>query len=368
MCLFCETLCDICSHHYVCNGCNNQFDSLDAGYCEECHRNYFRDCAECGVNIHSADGFFTNNSFYCADCAKEFACEECGSCVDCAEINGQWYCDDCINENFRLCAGCADYYHVDDCYWSEVTEEYYCSDCYNESFFCCESCGQEYSYDDYARDGYCNNCYHDDDEYREVGDSILSDTFNRINSKRCWGIEIETSSGDYENTPDEWGIKDDGSIIGKELVSPIMNGDAGLDSIEELYRNVRPHFDNRCGIHVHIDMRDLSGDERFAVIKAFKASKQRWFDYVHRNRHSNHYCCSDIPDISPNDDYDSYMERAARNRYVWCNLDAIYRHRTIEIRLLEGTDNVGKVVKWVVQILEFVEAALKVHRLMNVAV
>jgi hypothetical protein len=368
MCLFCETYCDICRHHYVCQGCHTIHDYLERGYCQRCHRNYFRDCATCGVNIHSAEGHFTNSSFYCSACAEEYACAECGSCDECSEINNQYYCEDCINENFRLCHSCADWFHSDEAYWSEVTEEYYCSYCYNEQFFTCDGCGGEHSYDDYARDGYCTNCYNDDDEYREVGSPIISDTFDRINSTRCFGIEIETNGGEYSDTPENWGIRDDGSISGKELVSPIMSGDAGIESIEELYRNVRPTFDRRCGIHVHVDMRDLSDDERFAVIKAFKQSKKRWFDYVDSSRHSNSYCCSDIPEISPNDDYASYTERAARNRYVWLNLDALYRHRTIEIRLLEGSSNAGKVVNWVVQIMEFVEAALNVHRLMNVAV
>lgn len=366
MCLFCENTCDICFHHFVCKYCQETTQhELTQGYCPTCVRNHFRTCKGCSVSVHSDDGHFTNGSFYCSDCAEEFACTECGSKDYCAEIYGSFYCEDCINEYWFVCESCGDYTSNDDSFYSEVTECSYCSHCYNELFFTCDGCGGEYSYDDYARDGYCNICYDDGDEYREVGDPIYSNRFDRLPSKRLFGIEIETDSGDYSNTPEEWGIKDDGSINGKELVSPIMQGDDGIESIEELYRNVRPSFDRRCGIHVHINTRDMKPDEKYAVIKAFKATKSRWWDYVDSSRHRNHYCCGDIPEIKEGESWVDYVGRAAHDRYVWCNLDALCKHGTIEIRLLEGTSNVKKVTDWVVMLLTFVDTAINVHNAMK---
>jgi hypothetical protein len=413
MCLFCgEDVCDVCAHHHTCKHCGEIADSLIDGYCEVCHD--IVACTNCGAidnSIESPDG-----DYYCQECFNEqfVNCANCDDVLnidDCEEYDRLHYCDDCFHETFThcdncgetiyqddsvildevfcedcaeqyKCHGCGDYtkdgdiigcdYYCDECRddlfttcddcWELVDRDEItivgnrcvCNDCMDD-YFCCENCCEYYHMDDYGGEYLCNDCYN---EVCGPGDPIIGTSTDRIGSSRCFGIEIETYNGDYAYRPEGWGCKEDGSIRGMELVSPIMAGDRGLESIEELYSSVEPEFDYRCGIHVHIDVRDLSKEQRFEVIKAFKDNKAYWFSRVDSSRHKNTFCGGDYGEIKEDDNYDSYMNRIGGERYVWCNLQSIYKFGTIEIRLLEGTENVDKVVAWVTDLLQFVDEAV----------
>jgi hypothetical protein len=229
-------------------------------YCEDCVENTFNCCYNCGDYIDKSKRI-------CEDCSDDWSvCTGCDECVqDAVEVDGDMYCDDCLCENYSLCEQCDNWVNQNDircigdewvcdgcfdryCFTCEecghdyfLNNEdyyhhngyYYCNNCYWEEHFVCDSCGEVYHQDNYAEDGLCYDCY-GGHENREIGGPIDSDRFNRLGSRRCWGIEIETETGEYEETPSEWGIKNDGSISGKELVSPIMQGDAGLEQIEEI--------------------------------------------------------------------------------------------------------------------------------------
>jgi hypothetical protein len=115
---------------------------------------------------------------------------------------------------------------------------------------------------------------------------------------------------------------------------------------------------------VHIDVRDLTGEQRLAVIRGFEFSKSRWWSYVDSSRHTNCHCRNDIPSTKGFTDYASYMAAKPYCRYGWVNLEAIAEHGTIEVRLLEGTSNVKKVIQWVVDLLMFVESVLTVQKVL----
>jgi len=371
MCLFCAknvtcgtdiVVCEVCAHQHTC-ACNRIVDTLTEGCCVSCFSKYYAKCSDCGEYHKKDDSVETGDKWYCADCGEDYFCTSCGSGYETSEgLDGHYYCADCFWERFSICEDCGETIWTDESYYSELGGCTLCSDCYNRAYFTCSECGCEYEVCDRCSDGCCSECSDECDHSECPGNPIISDTFYRVNSKRWFGIEVETDRGDYNDAPESWGVKRDGSISGMELVSPIMSGDAGLESIEEMYSNVDPEFDYRCGIHVHINVRDLTDEQRFSVIKAFAASKDRWFNYVDPDRHTNTYCDVDLP--TPGNDYNAYMRNYPNTRYCWCNLKSIMTHGTIEIRLLEGTDDVKKVIDWVVMLLEFVESVLVVEEML----
>lgn len=56
---------------------------------------------------------------------------------------GDWYCNDCYNEHYRICDGCDEEYCADDIRYSDVSGGDYCESCYNERFYTCSDCGDE---------------------------------------------------------------------------------------------------------------------------------------------------------------------------------------------------------------------------------
>ena len=71
----------------------------------------------------------------CADCGEEFA----ESAM--REVDGEWYCEDCFDERFTVCARCGEIIEQDEAYFSPDGEPY-CEDCFNDNCVVCERCGE----------------------------------------------------------------------------------------------------------------------------------------------------------------------------------------------------------------------------------
>jgi hypothetical protein len=181
--------------------------------------------------------------------------------------------------------------------------------------------------------------------------AIRSDSFDRIKYDRFYGVEIECNYyfGEQNGI---WYEKDE--HCGTEFVSPLMQGDAGLQEIEDFFYDVEPEFNYDCGLHVHVDVRDFNDQQLFDLIKAIKATKQQWFNYVENSRWHNTFCKNDIPEPIDQDDLNSYFNRLENTRYYWFNLQSVREHGSVEFRLHEATDNIDKVVTWVARIVNFV--------------
>lgn len=399
----------MCDEKQVCDGCGQTMafdDTLielnDGMFCTDC----VGECADCGEvhnreDMHSIDG-----RTLCADCVVE--CHECHETIarDAAcEVDGEHYCRECYDDNFVCCGGCEDSVHVDDVH--TVREHgrhgrhdvYYCDSCFDERYASCERCGCEVridgngngdneSYTSEGGDGpYCSECYC---EYYTTCDSCSSEIsrehchcndsgevfcddcwqddngcaewpetrvrcgvrFDEIRSRRRFGVELETS--DCEGVADiredtVFGSKHDGSISGKEFVSPPLSGDDGLEHVRQFCKLARNfHVDKRCGYHLHLDMSDETCEGLRRIAYAYAKTQSVWQSFVRRTRRENHYCkalvwgCNDVRYTSAVDGLPG-----ASGRYHWFNLRAYQRHRTFEVRLHTGTLNSDKVCNWI---------------------
>lgn len=202
---------------------------------------------------------------------------------------------------------------------------------------------------------------------RYKGPNIIDDKADKVGAKRCFGVELEVSDApDYMGLEGKthFAVKSDGSVDGDglEFVSPILAGNAGLEAVANLCEyaeNAGWDCDSSCGFHLHIDVRDLTDEQRHRVYYAYKLTEDLWFRFVSSRRERNTYCkkidaCADDIRYA---DFDACARAAydSTDRYTWCNILAFDTHGTIEIRLHHGTIGKADVTAWIKAHLRFVE-------------
>lgn len=323
---------------------------------------------------------------------------ECCNCDDniekdgAKEQDGSWYCEDCYDENFTICDGCADVISNDDIRHTDCGDSY-CDSCYDDRYTSCEWCSSETHTDDlchvegawicescYSNDcGCCSDCgesfhtdnlqVHNDDWYCEdcVPQSCIQE-YNYRPYPRCKqasgevsetfiGIELEVNRKDADdedcNTMAEqieWEehlyFKKDSSISnsrweGFEIVSHPATWKwwnaqkRRIASILERLRNneFRSYESGLCGMHIHISKAGLS------PLTIFKLQK-----LVYENAGTAHkLSCRRLADLSQwasVDDKDnkqrielSKKRAISKTRYSALN----FTNKTIEFRLFRGT-------------------------------
>lgn len=91
-------------------------------------------------------------------------CEYCGALRDVDDmtlIDGEWVCDDCLEEHFEQCDYCGEYHLRDEV--TVIEGETVCDDCRDEHFFFCEECGEYHDLNDIVNINrgelfWCRNC------------------------------------------------------------------------------------------------------------------------------------------------------------------------------------------------------------------
>jgi len=300
----------------------------------------------------------------CEEHRKFYTCDECGAVsTDVVDLDESRLCLSCRLLR-RRCVDCGRYERMEkmECH----TYDWICKECYGVNYIACK-CGYLTRLDEmYTVNGenICGHCYRDvvSDNCRNIGEPINGKTFSIIKSSRRYGVEIETDCGNYVSVPKQWGIKLDGSIYGLELVSPLMSGDEGLESIRELYEAVDPVFTESCGIHVHVDVRDLNETQLLDLVRAFENTKNSWIRKVPEHRMQNVHCKGE--NIYPeNETWNEWFDSIDGDRYKWVNFKSVEDHGSVELRILEGC-GVDKVVNWVAMVVNFVEQVVNMDRTM----
>jgi hypothetical protein len=187
----------------------------------------------------------------------------------------------------------------------------------------------------------------------------------KIGVSRCFGVEIETSAcANYCQLRDKtcFGAKFDGSISGMEFISPILRGDDGIKEVKKFLRYANKQnfqINSDCGLHVHIDARDLSPLQRRKVAYAFAKTQPVWQSFVSQFRaHESSYChplnygADEIRNC-----HGSFIRFAnSQARYNWFNITSLSHHGTFEVRLHHGSVNSQEICNWITAVLRFTEA------------
>jgi len=167
----------------------------------------------------------------------------------------------------------------------------------------------------------------------------------------------------------EWKIEHDSSVTrgtfpratGGEVVSPILRGTDGFDQIAKVVKAIRDcngTINKRCGLHVHVDMRNFTATGRAKVVASWRNWQTEITKIVARSRHNNTYCRQ----ISKYE-ADLWVDQILRgneqvgDRYRTLNTTPFPRIGTYEFRLHQGTLNAKKIVAWVKFLVAFAEMA-----------
>lgn len=186
----------------------------------------------------------------------------------------------------------------------------------------------------------------------------------RRNSKE--GVEVR----DWEHTHgnDVWVIKPDSSC-GLEVCTPIMKGCKGIERTVRVVKAIgddpKITADQRCSVHIHAEVGDLTPDEMAKVIIYWIKSEPVFMDSVPESRKCNRYCQpigrQEIVEHDSNFSFNDLIKRVGNVKYYSLNTNQYVRgnRKTIEFRIGEGDGckDAFFVKNWVRLILHFMEMA-----------
>lgn len=170
---------------------------------------------------------------------------------------------------------------------------------------------------------------------------------------------------------DTWIVKPDSSC-GMEICTPVCKGVAGLRSVcavvDALGRDSRISADERCSLHVHVDVHDLSTDQIGSIIAWWIKCEYAISAIVPIKRRKNKYCqfvsTSDIiVDIKePMLESSELISMIGEHKYLSLNTYHLYnrRRQTIEFRFMDSSAclNYHDAKNYLKFIMTFVSAAV----------
>lgn len=167
----------------------------------------------------------------------------------------------------------------------------------------------------------------------------------------------------YTHHNEYWILKPDSSC-GIEICSPVLRGLSGINeccSVINLLRDdENTKIDNRCSVHIHIEVNDLNFDSLAQLLVFWIKCEPVFIDAVPAYRKSSRYCKSIGQSITFYDFSPSVLiELLGKEKYYSMNTYHYYKRKrnTIEFRLLghESCRDANSVANWIMLILHFVE-------------
>lgn len=187
--------------------------------------------------------------------------------------------------------------------------------------------------------------------------------------QKAFNFKVEVSRWKLNHNNQNWVIKPDRSC-GMELCTPVSVTWEDLKNIcmvvEKLKTIPEIKTDNRCSVHVHIDVRDCSEEEVAKILSYWIKCESVFLDSVAKDRKRNRYCqCIGMTDLFSHDDRYSPSEVIAKlgtNKYYTANTYHFVRgnRRTLEFRIIgmDGCLDPYLIKNWVRLLVHFVEMSL----------
>lgn len=360
-----------------------------------------RVCSNCSTDFQEHNCLKHEDEWLCKGCYSEqvSSCKKCEQMFwrdDMRTITGALYCDLCTAECFRYCSGCQEYVEDARASYSEIHDTDYCDNCFSNYVTYCVSCDSQID-PDYCMsndDGecYCDDCWQRRDDPGSSGYiEFFSETFQRCPSGRKYGIEIEAllEEGKDHLPSDQnqcWRQVHDGSLgeNGREFVSPIFHGDQGFNEIEKFCEVLKQwgYFVKRqCGLHVHIDGRDLICEDVKMLLKITRYFEPVLYAMLPPSRYEGTYSVplERFPKsrfrIKACDEealkrfwYGRTGEKVDlkskyhHSRYYGLNIHSWFFRRSLEFRYHSGTLNPAKIMNFITICQTFVDRAKETKR------
>ncbi len=284
--------------------------------------------------------------------AQDRFCSTCfdnhwATCNDCGRIASRYdfvgnsessVCHDCFNSNYTTCRACSRLILREDCHPADIVEGYV----------------------------FCSNCQDQADVWRVKPWKGEAKSFDNIGSTRKFGVEIETHQcRNYRrlNGATEWGCVYECSTDGREFISPVLQGDEGLDEVHSFLSLTDDWgwtVNNRCGLHIHLDLSEETSEECLRIAYAYRKTYSLWKAFVTSNRRTNNMCGSpqyDIRDITRCEHIEDFAE--ARDRFEFVNWRSYLKQNSFEVRIYQGTLNPREICNWIKLHARFIDRVKK---------
>lgn len=185
------------------------------------------------------------------------------------------------------------------------------------------------------------------------------------------GIDArQTGYGGCDYT--RWQLKQDSSVravdgnAGCEIVSPVLVGEEGLEQVRrvcDVLVAAEATANRSCGMHVHVDVRDLSLEQIRNIHRAYGSFQDIINSVLPQSRRANQYCRRLWSTLTERD-YLARLERCnsvfdiyriPNTRYTVLNMAKYTSTGTMEFRQHSGTVEPEKALNWARWCLAFVE-------------
>jgi len=193
------------------------------------------------------------------------------------------------------------------------------------------------------------------------------------------GFRLE-NSGYYNHTDNAdgaWKVVSDASVRGTggagEVVSPILSGVEGLKAVQkaaDAINQAGATANKSCGLHVHVDARDLNGRDVANVVVRYGKFETEIDKVMPRSRRGADapcagecYCygveslATHFRDFPVNGTIPQAVRTFGSSRFRKVNLLAYNAHGSIEFRHHSGTVQSGKILPWIQFCVNFVETS-----------
>lgn len=183
------------------------------------------------------------------------------------------------------------------------------------------------------------------------------------------GIEIELENAHHYPKIAGWSTKQDGSLRNNG-VEFVFKTPAGGSLIKRRLDTIRNYIENsanfetnqRCSVHVHVDVRDLEWDELKNFILAYIIAEPFLFQVCGKDRAENIYSLSLYKGTQQLDLISRFFQIGIegarllfRTKYTAFNLKALIDFGSIEFRGHAGTTDMSKILNWTNLLLKLKE-------------
>jgi hypothetical protein len=173
---------------------------------------------------------------------------------------------------------------------------------------------------------------------------------------------------EHTNGNDQWVIKPDSSC-GMEVCTPIFKGWTGLrkccEVVKAFAENPKIKIDQRCSVHIHIEVSDLEQSEIASIIAHWFKIEPVVMDAMPVHRKRNRYCqfmgMTNLVQHDTRTNGGDLIKRVGNVKYFSLNTNQMVKNgrKTVEFRTIEGegVKDPFLIKNWVRFIIHFIEMA-----------
>lgn len=185
--------------------------------------------------------------------------------------------------------------------------------------------------------------------------------------KKITNESVLVNKWGHDHHNQAWIVKPDGSC-GFELCTPVSKGEGGIRKLSRIIdeiKNSKISIDERCSVHVHVELSDLDIDQIAAIVAWWLKCEAVFLDSVPPRRKKNRFCqFLGISNLFEHDvDYTSYnlIKKIGNCKYYTLNTFHMSegKRNTIEFRILEekGCWDSEITSNWIRMVVHFVNQA-----------